>query len=130
MLDTNMVGALIGEKAARGDAGLRRHRVGSVCISVVTEGEVLYGLTNNPAATRKAAQMRALLSRFVILPWTSDVASVYAAVRAAMRRNGRTMGALDMLIAAHALSMDIPLATSDRAFHQVPGLVVENWLAD
>lgn len=130
MLDTNMVGALIGEKAARADAGLRRHRVGSVCISVVTEGEVLYGLTNNPAATCKAAQMRALLSRFVILPWTSDVASVYAAVRAAMRRNGRTMGALDMLIAAHALSMGIPLATSDRAFHHVPGLKVENWLVD
>lgn len=125
-----MVGALIGEKAARADAGLRRHRVGSVCVSVVTEGEVLCGLADNPAATRKAAQMRALLSRFVILPWTSDVASVYAAVRAAMRRNGRTMGALDLLIAAHALSMGIPLATSDRAFYQVPGLMVENWLAD
>ncbi len=130
MLDTNMVGALIGEKAARADAGLRRHRVGSVCLSVVTEGEVLYGLANNPLATRKAAQMRALLSRFVILPWTSDVAAVYAAVRATMRRDGRTIGALDMLIAAHALSMGITLATSDRAFRYVPGLKVENWLVD
>ena len=130
MLDTNMVGALIGQKAARADAGLRRHRVGSVCISVVTEGEVLYGLANNPQATRKAAQMRALLSRFVILPWTSDVAAVYAAVRATMRRDGRTIGALDMLIAAHALSMGITLATSDRAFRYVPGLKVENWLVD
>lgn len=124
-----MVGALIGEKAKAADAGLRRHPVGSVCISVVTEAEVLYGLANNPEATRKAALMRQVLSRFVILPWTSGTAVIYAAMRADLRRRGQSLGALDMLIAAHALEAGATLVSSDRAFRHVPGLTVEDWTA-
>lgn len=129
MLDTNMVGALIGEKAKAADAGLRRYPVGSVCISVVTEAEVLYELANNPEATRKAALMRQVLSKLVILPWTSGTAAIHAAMRADLRRRGRLLGALDMLIAAHALEAGATLVSTDRAFQHVPGLTVEDWTA-
>jgi tRNA(fMet)-specific endonuclease VapC len=40
------------------------------------------------------------------------------------------IGALDMLIAAHALSLNLPLATNNvREFSRVPGLRVLNWAA-
>jgi len=51
-------------------------------------------------------------------------------VRSALQRRGTPIGPLDMLIAAHAVSLDIPLATNNlREFRSVPGLRVENWLA-
>lgn len=127
MLDTNVVGALISGKAAYADAGLRRHPVGSVCLSVVTEAEILHGLANNPEATRKAALMRQVLSKFAILPWTSATAEVYGTLPASLRQAGRSLGPLDLLIAAHALQLGVPLATGDRAFRHVPGLSVEEW---
>ncbi|WP_414223152.1 PIN domain-containing protein [Cupriavidus necator] len=36
-------------------------------------------------------------------------------------------GALDLLIAAHALETGAVLATNDQAFRRLPGLVVEDW---
>ncbi len=40
------------------------------------------------------------------------------------------MGAMDMLIAVHALATDAVVVTDDRAYSQVPGLRTENWLRD
>ena len=43
----------------------------------------------------------------------------------------KTLGPLDMQIAAHAISLGAILVTNDRAFHQVPDLLgVENWATD
>jgi tRNA(fMet)-specific endonuclease VapC len=50
-------------------------------------------------------------------------------VRQVLERNGTPIGPLDTLIAAHALSMNLPLVTNNqREFRRVPGLKVENWL--
>jgi tRNA(fMet)-specific endonuclease VapC len=129
MLDTNIVGALIGARAERFDARLAALPTGSVVLSVLTEAEILFGLAKTPEATRLARLMRETLGRFQILPWTSATALVYAPLRAEMWRTGKSLQPLDMLIAAHALEAGATLVTSDRAFRNVPGLAVEDWTA-
>ena len=57
------------------------------------------------------------------------VDKVYGLLRYRLEREGRPMDANDLLIAAHALTLDRTLVTDDRAFARVPGLRVENWLA-
>lgn len=54
---------------------------------------------------------------------------MYGELRAAMRRIGRGLQPLDMLIAAHALEAGAVLVSSDSAFRHVPGLAVEDWTA-
>jgi tRNA(fMet)-specific endonuclease VapC len=61
------------------------------------------------------------------LSWSSEAASRYGELRAGMERSGQNLSALDMLIAAHALSIEAVLVTSDRAFVRTPGLAVEDW---
>jgi tRNA(fMet)-specific endonuclease VapC len=127
LLDTNAV-----SRAADGDYPIIEKRVsgfhpGELYISVITEGEILFGLAKTPEATRKAFLMQAMLRRFSILPWDSETAASYGFIRAEMRRRGRALGPLDMLIAAHAISVDATLVTSDAAFRFVPGLTVEDW---
>ena len=54
----------------------------------------------------------------------------YGKVRAALEKQGRPIGAMDLLIAAHALSLGVRLVTNnEREFRHVPGLRVENWVA-
>lgn len=56
------------------------------------------------------------------------VTVTYGQIRAELERNGRPIGPLDMMIAAHALSLDIPLVTNNtREFERVKGLRVEDW---
>jgi tRNA(fMet)-specific endonuclease VapC len=61
------------------------------------------------------------------LPWDSDAAQHYARVRAALERDGETLGNLDLMIAAHALAARAVLVTRERAFRRVRELRIKDW---
>jgi Predicted nucleic acid-binding protein, contains PIN domain len=64
-----------------------------------------------------------------VLALDAPVDAAYADIRAYLERQGTPIGANDLLIAAHALALHLPLATDNiREFSRVPGLRVENWL--
>lgn len=48
-------------------------------------------------------------------------------VRSKIQADGKALGALDMLIAAHALETRSVLVTNDQAFKKIVGLKVEDW---
>jgi tRNA(fMet)-specific endonuclease VapC len=129
MLDTNMVSAFMHGRSPELDRRISSRGKPELCVSVITYGEIRYGLAQRPEAKRLAAAAEALFGLIVILPWTREVAYRYGETRAMLRRNGRTLQPLDMLIAAHALATDATLITNDRAFRQVPDLAVDDWLA-
>ena len=60
------------------------------------------------------------------LAWDSAAAPCHEALRAALEAAGMAPGNLDMLVAAHALSMGVIFVTDDQAFARAPALVVEN----
>lgn len=136
MLDTNTVSHFISEHPAV----VRRVLavpMAVVCISSITEGELLFGLARRPEAKRLHMAVREFLRRVDVLPWDSDVAERYGAARAALERRGKTLGRrgktlgpLDLLIASHSLHAGAVLVTNDRAFAQVDGLRVEDWTAE
>lgn len=52
----------------------------------------------------------------------------YGKICAHLQRQGRPIGAMDMLIAAHAKSEDLILVRNNlREFERVPQLKLENW---
>jgi len=128
MLDTNTVSYLI-----RAHPAVARHVVAapmaSLCISAITDGELLFGLAKRPEAKRLHLAVRELLRRVDVLPWDIAVAECYGTVRADMERRGRILAPLDLLIAAHALNTGAVLVTNDRAFGQVTDLKLEDWTA-
>ncbi len=129
MLDTNTVSHLIREHPAV----VRRVLavpMAAVCISSITQAELLFGLARRPEAERLHTAVGEFLRRVDVLPWDSEVAERYGATRAAMERQGKTLGPLDLLIASHARCAEAVLVTNDRAFAQVDGLRVEDWTAD
>ena len=128
LLDTNIVSHLI-----RGNQAVTARALAvpmmAISISSVTEGELIYGLCKRPEAARLHRSVHAFLIRVDVLPWDRAAATRYGDLRAQLERQGRSLGPLDMMIAAHALSTDSSLATNDRAFGAVPGLAIEDWTA-
>lgn len=128
MLDTNTVSHLIKEHPAV----VRRvvaAPMASLCISAITEGELLFGLAKRPDAKRLHLAVRELLRRVDVLPWNASAAERYGRVRADMARVGKVLAPLDLLIATHALAVGAVLVTNDSAFGQVAELQLEDWTA-
>ena len=126
MLDTNTVSHLLKKQPAVA------HRVvavpiTSLCISAITQGELLFGLAKRPDATALHGAVREFLRRVDVLPWDAAASEVYGPARAVTQREGRVLAPMDLLIGSHALSLDAILVTNDRAFSQLPGLVIEDW---
>lgn len=127
ILDTNAVSAFMRGRSSSLDSEIASREKSSLAISAITYGEILYGLRNRPEAVRLAAAANVLFAMVEVLPWTAEAAESYGLLRAEMRRAGRSLQPLDMLIAAHAVSVGAVLVTADRAFRHVPGLAVEDW---
>jgi tRNA(fMet)-specific endonuclease VapC len=129
MLDTNIVSHLLKKHpvVARRVIAVP---ITSLCISAITQGELLFGLARRPKATVLHEVVREFLRRVDVLPWDAAASEVYAAARAATECKGRVLAPMDLLIGTHALSVDAVLVTNDRAFAQLAGLKLEDWSED
>ena len=130
LLDTSVCIELIrGRSSDALMARLRRLKVGTVGISAITLAELQYGVARSSDPDRNRIALAQFVAPLVVAPFDDPAASAYGRIRAELQRTGRPIGPLDMLIAAHALSLDAALVTGNqREFRRVPGLVVENWL--
>ena len=129
MLDTNMVSAIVTRRSEKALEIFGACRRDELCVSVITVGEMLFGIAKAPEARKLNDVISAFLDMVPALAWTAETAAIYGKVRAETEKMGRPLGALDMLIAAQAMAANAVLVTADRAFAQVPGLRVENWAA-
>lgn len=126
MLDTNIVSAIMRDPTGSA-AGRIADLAEPVSVSVVVAAELRYGAAKK-GSDRLTATVERLLDGIEIEPLSSPVDRAYGHLREALERDGQTMDANDLLIAAHALSLGRILATADHAFTRVKGLAVENWL--
>jgi len=126
MLDTNTVNHLL-RKHPEVARRVMAVPITALCISAITQGELLFGLARRPDAIALHDVVREFLRRVDVLPWDADTAEVYGPVRAAAQREGRVLAPVDLLIGAHALGIGAILVTNDRAFSQLAGLSIEDW---
>ena len=80
-----------------------------------------------PEATKLRALVADFLLTVTILPWDSDAAKQYGALRPELEATGRTIGNLDTMIGAHALALGAVLVTNDGAFARIGDLKVADW---
>lgn len=127
LLDTKIASYIIKGVIPEVRRRLVRVPMERVCVSAVTEGELRHGVARLPEATRLRTIVDEFLVRVAILPWDSEAARSCGHLRATLEREGRPMGNLDLMIAAHALAVGAVLVTHDGAFARINKLKTADW---
>ena len=128
MLDTNM--CIYAQKRVPSVVEkLKENWQSGLVISSITLAELQYGVEASAAYERNIKALQGLLAIVDVVPFDDTAAVHYGKICAYLRRQGTPIGTMDMLIAAHAQSLGIPVVTNNvREFERVPGLTVENWV--
>ena len=128
LLDTNICIHVINARPPAVLARFRQHQMGEIGLCSVVAAELAYGVAKSGSARNREA-LEMFLAPLLILPFDEAALWVYGDLRAELERKGTPIGALDTLIAAHALSQQSTLVTNNtREFARVRGLSLENWL--
>lgn len=131
MLDTNICIYVL-----KNHSDTLRHKfkaIKNICISSITYGELCYGIENGDSSMRETRwkQFNIFTQRLLIDPWDEDAAKHYGFIRVLLKEQGTLIGNNDLLISAHARSMNAVLVTNNvRELSRVPDLSVENWVAE
>jgi tRNA(fMet)-specific endonuclease VapC len=102
--------------------------VRDIGISSITLAELEYGATKSAQPRKNREALEEFVSPLDVAGFDRDAAEAYGRIRTALEKKGLPIGAMDMLIAAHALSLGVSLVTNNETeFRRVSGLRVENW---
>ena len=129
LLDTNTASYIIKGEPPQVRQRLLQVPMAAVVLSTISEAELRFGGARRPDARGLHRAIEEFLLRVEVLPWGRDAARSYAVLRAASASKGITLGAMDLLIAAHALAISATLVSSDKAFRLLEQLPIEDWTA-
>lgn len=128
LLDTNICIYLINAKPPAVLARFHQFRLGEIGLSSVVAAELAYGVAKSGSARNRSA-LEMFLAPLEIMPFDENAIWAYGELRADLERRGQSIGSLDTMIAAHALSVKAVLVTNNtREFSRVKDLSLENWV--
>jgi tRNA(fMet)-specific endonuclease VapC len=128
LLDTNICIYLIKRQTSIVLKHFEAYQVGDIGISSITLSELRYGVAKSAHREKNAQALEEFIIALEVLPFDEKAADIYGTIRTDLEKAGKLIGAMDMLIAAHAISLSVPLATNKvREFSRIASLNIVNW---
>lgn len=129
MLDTNICIYLIKQQPPTVIERFLSQPVGEIGISSITAAELAYGVSKSRHVAKNRHALEQFLIPLEVAAYDQAAAWSYGRLRGQLEAKGTPIGSMDMLIAAHALSLGVRLVSNNlREFRRVPGLRLENWV--
>jgi tRNA(fMet)-specific endonuclease VapC len=129
MLDTNICIYIIKRKPPDAIERFNQTEISQIGISSITLSELLYGVSKSSKPEQNQIALMQFVAPLEILPYSDEAAQYYGDLRAHLEKHGTPIGSLDMLIAAHALSIACTLVTNnEKEFIRIPNLKIDNWV--
>jgi len=127
LLDTDSVSCALRDEGRIAER-IRAHRPSELGVSAITLAELRFG-----AERRRSRRLHRLIDAFIgdmdVIPFEEEAAERFAKVAAVLVSKGTPIGALDTMIAAHALQCGVTLVTHNlKHFRRVRGLQVVDWV--
>ena len=129
LVDTNHLSAAINPVSRLRDRLVREHRKGArfrTCVPVLCELEA--GIQDSRHIESYRRQLGHLLGKVKLIPMELAVAQGFGEIYLDLRRRGRPLSQVDMMLAALARQTKFTLLTSDHDFEALPDIRIENWL--
>jgi tRNA(fMet)-specific endonuclease VapC len=128
LLDTNICIHIRRRRPPEVLARFQRLKPGEAVLSVITYGELVYGVEQSQFREQAAKQLSELVGLLPVMEIPLQAGRFYGAMRAALEAKGEMIGNNDLWIAAHAKAAGLTLVTSnEREFQRIQGLTVQNW---
>lgn len=128
LLDTDICIYLIKKHPPAVFEKLHQCDAGDVGVSAITAAELRFGADKSQRPKQNHEGLDLFFAPLEIVPFDDRAAMEYGKIRAQLESAGQPIGPLDLLIAAHAKSLDVTLITNNSdEFKRVRGLKVENW---
>jgi tRNA(fMet)-specific endonuclease VapC len=129
LLDTNICIYIRRRRPPEVLARFQRLRPGEAVISVITYGELIYGVEKSQFREQATKQLMELVGLLPAMELPSQAGQFYGAIRAALEVQGETIGNNDLWIAAHAKAAGLILVTNnEQEFRRIGGLKIQNWV--
>ena len=128
LLDTNICIYLIKQKPPKVLARFQTFTLSDIGISSITVAELEYGICKSQQQEKNRSALMQFLIPLEIVEFDQAAAAVYGEIRSDLESRGLVIGAMDMLIAAHAFSLGVTLVSNNvREFSRIASLSLENW---
>jgi tRNA(fMet)-specific endonuclease VapC len=128
LLDTDICIHVIREQPESIVERFSKYAVGDIGISTITLAELEYGISKSGRPAKNKEALDLFTTPLVVADFDRAATVAYGKLRAALEKKGQMIGGMDLLIAAHAVSLNVPVVTHNvREFTRVPGLRVETW---
>jgi len=128
LLDTNICIYTIRQKPAQVLEQFHKLTPGDIGISSITAAELWYGVEKSKGGEKNKKALEKFMFPLEIIPFDAPAAMAYGVIRSLLESQGKPIGPLDTLIAAHALSIGAILVTNnEKEFKRIPRLQIENW---
>jgi tRNA(fMet)-specific endonuclease VapC len=129
MLDTNMCIYIIKKKREQVLNELRNKRKNGLAISTITLAELEYANENSQYRERNKLALMQFLTIIDIKTFDENAAKEFGKIKKDLKDKNCLIGPYDMLIGAHAKSLDLTLVTNNvKEFERIAGLRIENWV--
>lgn len=129
MLDTNICSYILKNHPAEVKVHFDEVGNDALAISTVVLAELYYGAARHPKSITIRREIDNFTARLTVIPWDEAAADHYGAIRTALEKQGTPIGAMDMMIAAHARSRKATLVSNNiKHFEKIPGLLITNWV--
>ena len=131
MLDTDTCIYIIKKKTDRILNQLKKNKNTGLSISSITLAELEYGIANANVLYKERNHL-ALMEFLTIMEikyFDENAAKEYGTIRKALKDRNCLIGPFDMLIGAHAKSLNVTLVTNNiDEFERINGLNTETWI--
>ncbi len=129
MLDTDICIYTIKRKPSSVVNRLEQLKPGELAMSAITFAELVNGAKKSKYVEANMERLNDLGELIDVRPFDRQAALFYGSVRSSLEKRGEVIGGNDLLIAAHALSLNWTLVTNnEKEFRRVEGLRFENWV--
>lgn len=129
-LDTNICVYALHRRMPSVIARIKEANQGELVISTLVAAELAGGVMNSQRVEPNRRALEMFLAEMVVLPWGNSAIWFYAQHAARLRKAGKTIGTIDLLLGCQAVSEDAVLVTNNtREFERIDGLKLENWVA-
>jgi len=128
ILDTNICIYIIKKKPEDVIKHFLKMKPDSIAISNITVSELYYGVAKSSRPNENTVALEQFLFPLIEIDFNKIDAIAYGTIRAQLEKEGKLIGAMDLLIASQAISRNLILVTNnEKEFNRIKNLQIENW---